>query len=241
MNPVKLTSLDQVLGRLQALANPEKVIFKAKKFGIQTERSLGIYHKDLKELAKLVEKNDDLALALFDTGIHEARLLCSKLFNPKNITPTLIDHWVAVFDNWEICDSFCMSFIGQSDCAYAKIFELKHQTTEFQKRATFTLMVGYHFGHKKAANSDFEAFIPLIVQAASDERNFVKKAVNWALRTIGKRNVDLQALAITTAQELLRTEHKPAHWIAKNAIRELTAVKVNVLDYPRSIYRPQAF
>ena len=239
MRADKLTTLDQVMEALKELSDPEKVTFKANKFGIHTSGSLGIYHKDLKELAKIILRDDQLALELFESGVYEARLLCSKLFNPKSITPQLIDQWIPAFDTWEICDSFCMSFIGQSNYAYEKIFEYAHKEAEFQKRASFTLMVGYHFGHKKAPNKDFEAFIPLLLQAANDERNFVKKAVNWALRTIGKRNIDLQKIALDCCDQLIQLNSKSATWIAKDAIRELTANKVNILDYPREIYRPR--
>lgn len=116
-------TLDEVLDKLQKLANPEKIIFKEKKYGIIATKSLGIYMKDLKLLAKAIGKNDQLAIDLFESGIYEARLLCALLFNPKSITPKLIDQWIASFDTWEICDIYCMSFIGQSPYGYDKIFE----------------------------------------------------------------------------------------------------------------------
>lgn len=235
----RLTTAEQVTAALKTLADSEKEIFKEKKFGISASNSLGIYMKDLKELAKRVEKSNVLALELFETGVYEARLLVPLLYQPKSITPELIDQWVACFDTWEICDSYCMSFIGQSEHAYDKIFEYVNHHSEFQKRAGFVLMVGHHFGHKEAPNTDFEAFLPLIKSEATDERNFVKKAVNWALRTIGKRNKDLNRLAINTARDILQLDSKSAQWIAKDAIKELVSTKVKVQDYPRSIYRPK--
>lgn len=234
----KLTSAKDVISELKNMADPEKVLFKEKKYGIKTDGSLGIYQKDLKLLAKEIVKDDELALDLFDSGRYEARLLVPLLFKPKSITPELIDQWVACFDTWEICDSFCMSFIGQSPFGYDKIFEYVIHENEFQKRAGFVLMVGHHFGHKSAPNEDFEKFFPLIMTGAQDDRNFVKKAVNWALRTIGKRNIDLNHASIATAKEILQLDSKSAQWIAKDAIKELESPTVNIQDYPRSVYRP---
>ncbi|WP_420579946.1 DNA alkylation repair protein [Reichenbachiella sp.] len=235
----KLRTKTEVLSALQQLADPAKTLFKENKYGIKTSDSLGIYQKDLKALAKQIGKNDQLALDLFHTGLYEARLLVPLLFKPRSITSDLIDQWIACFDTWEICDSFCMSFIGQSQYCYDKIFEYVTKESEFQKRAGFVMMVGHHFGHKNARNEDFQKFFPLIKIGSEDERNFVKKAVNWALRTIGKRNRDLNQLALKTAHEILQMDSKTAQWIAKDAIKELESPKVNIQDYPRSIYRPK--
>lgn len=231
------TTTNEIISALQSLADPEKILFKEKKFGISASNSLGIYMKDLKALAKNTKKNDELALDLFGSNIYEAQLLLPLLFNPKSITPQLINQWVSCFDTWEFCDVFCMSFIGQSNYAYEKVFEFVSSELEFQKRAGFVLMVGYHFGHKNAPNTDFEAFLPIIKNHVADERNFVKKAINWALRTIGKRNIDLNKKAIIVAKEILQNNSKAAQWIAKDAIKELESPKVNIQDYPRSIYR----
>ncbi|WP_456457950.1 DNA alkylation repair protein [Reichenbachiella sp.] len=235
----KLITAEDVLSELKKMADPEKVISKEKKFGITTSNSLGIYIKDLKTLAKQVKKSDELAFELFESDVYEAKVLIPFFFNPKSITPELIEQWIASFNTWEICDTYCMSFIGQSQYAYDKIFDYVNHKNEFQKRAGFVLMVGHHFGHKNAPNTDFEAFLPIIKSQATDERNFVKKAVNWALRTIGKRNKDLNKLALTTAHEILTLDSKSAQWIAKDAIKELESPKVNIQDYPRSIYRPK--
>lgn len=234
----KHIDLSSILTQLHAMADPEVIDFKAKKYAIHADNSLGIYVKDLKALVRAIKKSDQLALDLFDTGVYEAQMLCSFLFNPKSITPELIDHWVAAFNTWEICDSFCMSFIGQSSYAYDKVFEYVKSEHEFQKRAGFVLMVGHNFGQKNAPNQDFINFLALIKEASTDERNFVKKAVNWALRTIGKRNRDLNKLALETANEILEMDSKSAQWIAKDAIKEFNSPKLNIQDYPRSIYRP---
>ncbi|RMA64863.1 DNA alkylation repair protein [Ulvibacter antarcticus] len=231
-------TIHKTLEKLESLSNPLKVDFKRKKFGIIANKSLGIYHKDLKVLAKEIGNNNELALQLFDSGIYEARLLCSKIFKPKDVTEALMEKWVATFENWEICDSFSMGLFSKSPFALKKINEWSLREAEFEKRAAFATMSSYCMADKKADNKVFVAFLPLIKTAASDERLYVKKAVNWALRSIGKRNIDLNKLALSEAKQLLQQNSKSAQWIAKDAIRELEGEKVNILDYPRTIYRP---
>lgn len=228
---------EAVIKRLYELQDPEKVVFKEKKFGVISHNSLGIYHKDLKLIAKEIGRNNELALQLFDSGIYEARLLCSKVFNAKDLNENLMEKWVMTFENWEICDSFSMGLFAKSDFALQKIKEWTLRTTEFEKRAGFATMAAYCMADKKSANTLFESFLPMIIREANDDRLYVKKAVNWALRSIGKRNVDLNRKAIGTAHEILGLDSKAAHWIAKDAIRKLEAGHVNILDYPRAIYR----
>lgn len=230
-------NVEQVLSRLQALANPEKIALKQRKFGIVAINSLGIYHADLKKLAAEIGTDDELALALFDTGIYEARILCSKLYNPKNITDQQMETWASDFENWEICDSFCMGFFVKSRHALDKARQWSHRDAEFIKRAGFTIMAAYGFAHKNASNRVFEEFLTLIQQQADDERLYVRKAVNWALRNVGKRNKDLLASALATADNLLAKDCKSANWIARNAIAELKQSSVKMLDYPRHLYR----
>jgi len=232
-----MNTLNEILAYLNAIADPEKVLFKEKKYGIVAQNTLGIYMKDLKELVKQLPKDDQLALELFDSGIYEARLLCSKLFNPKNLTEELMEKWIVVFDNWEICDSFSMTIFARSRFALQKIHEWADREPEFERRAAFATLAAYCMADKKAENAVFEGFFPLIQKAASDERNFVKKAVNWSLRNMGKRNIDLNRQAIQVAKEILKLESKPAKWIAKDALRELKKDGVRLSDYPRHIYR----
>lgn len=228
---------ESVLAKLYELENAEKVRFKEKKFGIVSKNSLGIYHKDLKIIAKEIGANNALALQLFNSGIYEARILCSKIFNPKNVTEDLMEHWVKTFENWEICDSFCMGIFAKSEFALAKIIEWKDRTSTFEKRASFATMAAYCMADKKSDNALFVQFLPFIKEAATDERVYVKKAVNWALRNIGKRNVDLQQKAIETANEMLLFNNNTATWIAKNALSELTKLPLRMSDYPRNRYR----
>jgi len=231
-------TLETVLQKLYALTNSEKVVFKEKKFGVFAVNSLGIYHKDLKILAKKIGKNNELALQLFDTEIYEARLLCSKIFKPKDVTEELMEKWVVSFENWEICDSFSMGLFSKSPFALKKILEWSSREAEYEKRAAFATLSSYCMADKFASNEMFEVFFPIIKREAVDERLYVKKAVNWALRSIGKRNKDLNTMAISIAKEIEVLENKGAKWIAKDALKELSELKVNILDYPRAIYRP---
>lgn len=227
----------QILTQLRQLADPEKAAYKEKKFGIKTSNTLGVYLKDLNALARTIGKDEKLALQLFDSDIHEAKILCSKIFPPKKLTEELMEKWVVTFDNWEICDAFSMGLFAKSPLAVLKIVEWSEREREFEKRAAFATMAAYCMADKKAENGVFESFFPLIVKAAKDDRNFVKKAVNWALRSIGKRNVDLNKKALEVSHDILQMENKAAQWIARDAIRELSSEKVNILDYPRTIYR----
>ena len=227
----------EIMGRLYALQNPEKVIFKEKKFGVISNNSLGIYHSELKKIAKEIGKDNELALQLFDSGIYEARILCSKIFKPKDVTVDLMEKWVKTFENWEVCDSFSMGLFAKSDFALEKILEWTKRKPEFEKRAGFTIMASYCMADKLSDNPVFESFFPIIKREANDERIYVKKAVNWALRNIGKRNPDLNKKAILVAQEIMETKSPAAIWIAKNALNELERDNIRMSDYPRAIYR----
>lgn len=231
-------NLQQVLTQLKDLADPDKIQIKESKFGVYANNSLGIYHKELKALAKEIGQDNELAIELFDTGIYEARLLCSKIYDPACISEEQMDKWAASFENWEICDSFCMGFFAKSEHALSKAHEWSEADSEFVKRAGFTIMAAYGFANKNAENELFEQFFHPIEREAHDDRLYVKKAVNWALRNIGKRNTDLHTSAIKVANRILTADSKSAKWIAKNALRELKKPDVKIMDYPRHIYRP---
>lgn len=229
--------LQEVIVALEGMANPQKVKLKKEKFGIVANNSLGVYHKDLKVLAKSIGRDNELALALFDTGIYEARILCSKIYDPSALTEELMEDWVVTFENWEVCDSFCMGFFTKSQYASKKAFSWSESEAEFVKRAGFTIMAAYGFAHKEESNEQFHRFLAVIEREATDERLYVKKAVNWALRNIGKRNRDLHCAALESADRISQLEGSAAKWIAKDAVRELRHPNVKMLDYPRATYR----
>lgn len=228
---------DEILQILKSFSKPEIKILKEVKFGIVSKNSWGVYQKDLGILAKKIGKDTALGIELFDTGIYDARLLGAKICRPKEISEELMEYWITQFDTWEICDSFCMKIFKFHDLAVQKAITWSTRNNEFEKRAGFVLMATYGFADKKAPNAVFEQFFPLILLHSDDDRIYVKKAVNWALRQIGKRNTDLQQKAIDVAHILLRKDSKSAQWIAKDALKELQSNKVNVLDYPRNLYR----
>jgi 3-methyladenine DNA glycosylase AlkD len=227
-----------VIDYLETKADPAVVSYKEQKFGVVANDALGVYMKELNVVAKQLKKNSALAIELFDTGIYEGRLLCSKTFNPKELTNELVDHWTPTFENWEICDAFSMALYAKSPLAIDIINSCTIKSKEFEKRAGFATMAAYCMADKKAANTVYEQFLRVISIESVDERLYVKKAVNWALRSIGKRNIDLNKLAIQTAEELMATNSKSAQWIGKDALLEFAKEKVNILDYPRALYRP---
>lgn len=229
-------TLQETLDRLYSMADESIVAKKEKQWGVKTAKSLGIHHKELKELAKEIKTNTPLALELIDSGVYEARLLASKIINPKDVTEKQMDEWVLWFENWEICDSFSMTVFARSPLAIKKIDNWHKRDEEYVKRAAFATMAAYVMADKKAENHVFVAFYPLIKSAADDDRTYVKKAVNWALRNIGKRNVDLQKSALKLSYKLLKLRHKSAQWIAKDAIKELEKEGVRISNYPRAIY-----
>jgi 3-methyladenine DNA glycosylase AlkD len=195
------------------------------RFGINVDNALGISIYELRKVAKEIGTDHDLALQLWDTGIHEARILASYIEDPHQMTEAQMERWVADFDSWDLCDQVCGLF-EETPFVHQKIFEWSRRDGEFVKRAAFALIAGVAVHDKKASDDPFESFFPLIVEQSTDNRNFVKKAVNWALRNVGKRNHSLNQQAIAIAAELKESSDRAARWIGSNAHRELTSNKV---------------
>jgi len=229
-------TLQNVLNELKALADPRIIPEKEKQFGVKTENALGIYQKDLKALIKSIGKDSKLAVELYRTGIYEAKLLSAKIFDPHDMNENLAEILRKDFSNWELCDAFCMNVFVKTEFALQFILEWTSLEGEYEKRAGFTIMAVYCLTDKLSENDLFESFFPIIVRESEDERFYVKKAVNWALRNIGKRNVDLNKKAQNIAEKLLLKNHPVSTWIAKDALRELKSERVNILNYPRKIY-----
>jgi len=212
----------QVLAELHALANPDNVAGMAR-FGISITNTLGISMKALEPIAKRYKKDHALALQLWDSGIHEARLLACMIDDPRQVTEAQMEAWVNDFDSWDICDQACNKLFDKTPFAYQKAVEWTSYEATLVKRAGFVLMATLAVHDRKAPDQSFIDFLPIIEREAGDERNFVKKAVNWALRQIGKRNATLNALAIQTAEAIRAQDSKAAKWIASDALRELTS------------------
>jgi 3-methyladenine DNA glycosylase AlkD len=191
------------------------------RYGIRTDRSFGIGMEPLKSKAKEIGKDQELALDLWETGYRDARHLAVLISDRKKVTDTQMESWVKDFDSWDVCDGACLHLFANSPLAVGKAKEWAQREGEFQRRAGFVLMATVTVKQKKLPDSELEAFLPLIEEYCTDERNFVRKAVNWALRQIGKRNVELNASAIETAERIASLDSKAARWIAKDALREL--------------------
>ncbi len=214
----------EVLSKLKSMADP-KVLEQEKRLRIKVDNALGISVWDLRKFAKELGRDQALAEALWSTEIREARLLAGYVADPAKISEKTIDKWVVGFDSWDQVDQISDAFLF-SPFAYAKAVEWSKRKEEFVKRTAFVLMAGLAFYDKEATDAKMEKFLPIIVREAGDDRNFVKKAVNWALRNIGKRNAALNKKAITIAKQLAAAESKSAQWVGKDALRELTSDKV---------------
>lgn len=221
---MNLSTCAAILQELHARANPANVAGMAK-FGINPQGTLGISIYELRKLAKTIGVQHELALQLWETGLHEARILASYIDDPASVTEAQLERWVADFDSWDVVDQVC-ELIAKTPLAYAKIFEWSTRPEEFVKRTAFALIAELAVRDKQATDEQLAQFFPVIVRAANDERNFVKKAVNWALRNLGKRNLALNAQAVATAREIQALGTRPARWIAADALRELTSEAV---------------
>ena len=211
-------TVDDALAALRGLAQPGRLQENAR-VAIPTD-GLGITVPALRVLAKTLRPDHALALELWETGIHEARHLAAMVDDPALVSEAQLEHWVRDFDSWDICDGACVLF-EQTPFAWAKASEWAVRDEEFVRRAAFTLMAYFAVHDKLAADERFLALLPIIRAAASDDRNFVKKAVNWALRNIGKRNPALNAAAILTAEQIRADGTRSGRWIAADALREL--------------------
>lgn len=216
---------DEVLANLHASADAASVAGMAR-FGIDPEKALGIRVPVLRKLGKEMGRDHDLALSLWSEGLRETRILASIVADPRQMTPGLMDAWAAQFRDWELCDQCCINLFRHTPHGHAKAVEWSAREEEFVKRAGFSLMATLAVGDKKASDDVFEAYLPIIEREAGDGRNGVKKAVNWALRQIGKRDLALNARAIACAERIKQQDAKAARWVAGDALRELTCEPV---------------
>jgi 3-methyladenine DNA glycosylase AlkD len=215
----------EVLDKLKTLANPEAVD-KMKSYGITANNTYGVSIPDLRALSKEIGKNHSLALKLWSSGIHDARLLATLIDDPKKVTEQQMENWVQDCNSWDICDQCANNLFRKTQFAYQKVAEWSSRKEEFVKRTGFSILASLAVHDKKKEDKEFIKFFEIIKREATDERNFVKKAINWALRQIGKRNLNLNRQAIETATELKTIDSKSAKWIASDAIRELTSEKI---------------
>jgi len=220
-----MSSADDVIETLRGMGSPHDREGMAR-FGINTERALGISVTTLRGTAKELGRDHTLALELWDSGIHEARLLATLVDEPTAVTSEQMETWAAGFDSWDLCDQCCMNLFWRTPFAIEKASEWAQRDEEFVKRAAFALIARLATKSVKAPDELLESFLAVIEHSADDDRNFVRKGVNWALRQIGKRNRHLNALAIASAERIEAQDTKRARWIARDALRELTSDKV---------------
>jgi 3-methyladenine DNA glycosylase AlkD len=216
---------EQVLELLRSQAKPDQLAGMAR-FAIQTEQRLGLSIPDLRRLAKEVPHEHPLALELWQSGIPDARILASMIDVPEQATNEQLEAWAADFNSWDVCDQVCDNLFEHTPFAWDKVREWSTREEEFVKRAAFALLSCLAWHDMKASDQQFIAYFPIIKAESTDPRNFVKKAVNWALRNIGKRDLALNKAAIALAEELLTLGDKTAVWIARDALRELQSEKI---------------
>jgi 3-methyladenine DNA glycosylase AlkD len=216
---------EKIIKKLKSLSNPEAIIGMAR-YGITPENTYGVSIPNLRKIVKEIGKSRKLATKLWTINIRETQILASMIEDPEMVTEEQMESWVKEFNYWEICDQCCMNLFEKTRFAYKKAIEWSSKEEEFVKRAGFVLMARLAVSDKKADDDKFEKFLPIIKREATDNRNYVKKAVNWALRQMGKRNPNLNRKAIDATKEIQEMDSKSAKWIASDAMRELTSEAV---------------
>lgn len=223
----KQYSLAMAVKELKSMAKPENLEGMSR-FGITGKKRLGISMPELRKLGKSIGKDHDIAIGLWDTGIQDARILAALVDDPAQVTENQAEDWVKDIDSWDVCDQLCMNLFEKLPFANKKIIEWSKREEEFVRRAAFALIACIAWHDKNAPDQDMIKFFPVIKDAADDERNYVKKAVSWALRHIGKRNLALNIQALEVAREIKKADSKAARWIASDVIRELESDAVQV-------------
>ena len=213
------------LTQLRRLGSKKNVQGMAR-FGIRARKVYGVAKPKMDTLAKRIGKSHQLALQLWDSAVHDARILAGLVDEARYTTAAQMDRWVRDFDNWDVCDGTCCHLFTFAGPAWQKAIQWSGRKAEFQKRAGFALMAYLAVHDKNAVHSKYLRLLPIIRREASDERNFVRKAVNWALRQIGKRNIELNSAAIREAQRIGKMHSRAARWIARDALRELRSEAV---------------
>ncbi len=225
MRPTEGPSADDVIATLRRMGDPSHLT-GMRRFGIETDRALGISVTELRGVARTLGRDHELAGALWRSGIHEARMLASMVDEPDRVTPRQMESWIGGVGSWDLCDGLCGNLFDRTPHWHDKAAAWSGRDAEFTKRGGFALMAWGAVHRKDEPDERFERFLPLIEEQAGDERNYVKKAVSWALRQIGKRSVRLHPGAVATAHRILERHDRTARWIARDALRELEGAAV---------------
>lgn len=216
---------DEIINYIKARRNPEAIAGMAR-YGINPDGNYGVCTPALTDMARRVGKDHALAQMLWSSGIRDARVVAFMIDDPKLVTEGQMDRWAKDFRSWDICDGCCLHLFVDAEAAPKKAVQWTKSTGEYVKRAGYVMIAVIAIHYKNSEDDFFRSFFPLIVKGSTDDRSYVKKAVNWALRQIGKRNVRLNKEAIAVAERISRLDSKAARWIASDALRELRSEKV---------------
>jgi 3-methyladenine DNA glycosylase AlkD len=216
---------DETLERLRAVARSENLAGMAR-YGIEVSSALGVPIPELRAIAKGIGHDHALALALWRTGVHEARILASMIDDPAATTVRQMDAWARTFDSWDVCDQVCANLFDRTPHAIDRIRAWAPRPETFVRRAAFATLAGLTVHRRDVSDAELRSFLPLIERASDDDRNYVRKAVSWALRQIGKRNPALNADALAAAERIRGRGTRAARWIASDVLRELTSETV---------------
>lgn len=218
-------NVDGVIARLKRLGT-KKTREAMTRYAIPNDNAFGVSVAEIRDLGKKLGRNHDLALALWKSGWYEARMLAAFVDDPAQVTPAQMDRWCRDFDSWAIADTICFHLFDKTPHAFRKVEEWSDRRAEFEKRAAFALLASLGVHDKRASDESFAMCLPLIERAATDERNFVKKGVSWALRVVGRRSQNLNKASVVLSQKLCESENSAARWIGRDALKELTDPKV---------------
>ncbi len=217
--------VDEVLNWLKAKGTQRTVLGMAR-YGLTAKQAFGVPMGTLLSLAKRLGTDHGLSLALWKSGVYEARLLAALVGDPARVTGRQMDAWAGSFENWGDCDTVCFKLFDQTPLAWAKAPRWSTSPRELVKRGGFVLMACLAAHDKEAPAEKFLPFLPMIEKGAQDERNFVKKGVSWALRMIGRRSLPLNRAALAVAKRLASAADQSPRWVGKDALRELASAKV---------------
>ncbi len=229
-----MASAEEILKQLREKANLAS-LEGMKRYGMSVDRRLGVSVADMRLIAKGIGKNHALALDLWKTDLAEGKIVASILAEPGKLTEEQMDDWVAGFDSWDVCDQVCMNLFEKSPLAWKKIADWNERKETFVKRAAFALIACLAWHNKQARDEEFLRIFSVIKKGAVDDRNFVKKAVSWALRNVGKRNLNLNKAATGLAKELCQMDSKTARWVGLAAVKELGSVAIQKKVLKKSV------
>jgi len=217
-----MMNVDQVIEMLDTSADASRIA-GMQRYGMDTGMRLGVSVPEIRAIAKTIGTNHPLALELWDTGIAEARILAGIIADPAQISPTQMDAWAADFNSWDVCDQVCDNLFRKTPHAWMKVHEWSRRQAEYEKRAAYALLACLAWHDKSAGEEQFIQALPLIKMGSNDPRNYVKKAVSWALRNIGKRNPNLHKIAANFAEGMLKVDDNTTRWIARDALKDLSS------------------